>query len=146
MKMLWRKEQSSGVFIEELLFIDWKYENPELLNMFFCSLETAVMSIEQVCLCGIFEIWDTFIMRWVLGHNSLCIIDAIICWFSRTENCWKIILFVPVSVASAESYRKSALPKSDNHYKVNFVPDSMEVIGGKYVIGMMRIILRLSSI
>lgn len=53
---------------------------------------------------------------------------------------------MPLTVASAESYRKSALPQSDNHYKVNFAPDSMEVIGGKYVIGMMRIMLRLSGI
>lgn len=52
---------------------------------------------------------------------------------------------MPLSVASAQSYGKSALPESDNHYKMNFVPDSMEVIGGKYLMGRMKIILKLSS-
>lgn len=91
----------------------------------------------------LWHIWDARHINNEKGFRSesLCIIDAIICWFSWAENCWKIILFVPLSVVSAESYRKSALPESYNHYKVNFVPDSMEVIGRKYLIDMMRIIL-----
>lgn len=55
--------------------------------------------------------------RW----RSLCIVDGIICWFSWAWNCWKIILSVPLSEAWAWSNRKSALPESDNHYKMNFV-------------------------
>lgn len=48
---------------------------------------------------------------------------------------------MPLSVASAQSSGKAALPESDNHYKMNFVPDSMEVIGGKYLIALMKIVL-----
>lgn len=73
--------------------------------------------------------------------DSLCILDAIICWFSWARKCWKIILPVPLSVAPAASCRQWALPESDNHHKVNFVPDSMEVIGGRCLMGMLRIIL-----